>query len=580
MRSELRWPLAAVGYLALAVLLTWPLGLHLGSALPGFESIDANDTVGLRGLVPSMLGTLPTSHDIYWPTGYPLLWLVPNLVDHLTGGLLAWLLPFPLADNLWWLAVMVANGLAAHSLGRQLGGHSGGALLGVAWLCSEPLMRELNLHHAPQSLVMWAPLYVGAALRALRGEGSGWKAGLFMGLAAVSYWYLALFLALATVPLAAWTLRSKAGARQLGVAVLVSLVALPALAPVLGNWDKLPNTDRDFAPPPLEMREALDEVPEHLRFVVEQSADPTFAVRSTPLDRSNRLSLVLLLAAVVGSVRQRRGLGLGVAALGAVMVLGPYLKWGEDPTGTLLSLPFRWLGALHPFFERLTWPQRWGLLIPLGLGMAAARAPRAWAWAPFVLLEALLFSGNTPVQTRSLAGLDAWKVLRLADGPILELPLSRSGTQAALPMLHRRYHGRSLANPFLLPPGAQVPPAWNTWAHEDGLVGWLLRLENGGVSGPPGQADPALAALALDAYPGSALSLERIEDRIEELSRWLGPPDDLGAVAVWWLHEPTGEVAVHPDGPGWRAAEVQRLRAQGHPELNTLMEPIVNPYSR
>ncbi len=573
------WALAALGYVALSLLLTWPLALHLNSALPGFPNIDANDTLGLRGLVPGALAHAPFSTEVYWPTGYPLLWLVPNLVDHLSGGLLAWVLPFPLCDNLWWLGVMVANGLAAHSLGRQLGGHSGGCLLGVAWLCSEPLLRELNLHHAPQSLVMWAPLYVGAALRALRGEGAGWKAGIFIALAGLSYWYLAVFLALATVPLAAWTLRSRAGARQLGIAMAVSLFALPALVPFVSSWEKLPNTDSKFAPAPLEMRSALDPVPEPLRFVVEQSSDPTFPIRSTPIDRSNRLSLVLLIAAGLTCVRRRRGTGLGVAALGAVMVLGPYLKWGEDPVSPLVPLPFGWLGSMHPFLERLTWPQRWGLLIPLGLGVAAARAPRAWAWAPLILLETLLLSKNAPVQTRSLEGLEGWRALRAADGPVLELPLARSAMHAALPLVHARYHGKPMANPMLLPPGAMVPPAWNEWAHRDPLVGWLLDLEHDGAeAAPDGDPDERLAAVALDAFPGSTMPLPRIEQRITQISEHLGEPQDFGAVVVWWLHPPTEDLVPLQDGASWRRATKERLEGEAAPRVDSLMQAITNPY--
>ena len=118
-------------------------------------------------------------------------------------------------------------------------------------------------------------------------------------------------------------------------------------------------------------------------------------VAFTPADRASGVCLVLLAAAVAaGVVRRRAGQRqpwalLGVAALGAVMGMGAYLKWGEVPVMLgegLVPLPFRWLGALHPALERLSWPERWGLLMPLGLAAFAARAPKPWLLAAALLL--------------------------------------------------------------------------------------------------------------------------------------------------------------------------------------------------
>ena len=44
-----------LGYATAALVLTWPLVLHLDTALLGFPSIDAQDTVTLRGQIASML---------------------------------------------------------------------------------------------------------------------------------------------------------------------------------------------------------------------------------------------------------------------------------------------------------------------------------------------------------------------------------------------------------------------------------------------------------------------------------------------------------------------------------------------
>lgn len=584
-----RAALLVLGYLGLALVLTWPLGRDLQHQLIGLPNVDALDTLTLRGLFARMLenpGAWPQSDGVYFPVGYPVGWLMPNLLDHLSAAPLVQALPFPLADNLWWLLVFVLNGLAAHRLGRQVGGHDGaGALMGVAWVASEPLLREANLHHAPQALMPWAPLFLAAVLRARQGERrAGLWAGLWLALSALTYWYQALFLALGAAPLVLSAPRAWRSWVQL--AAVTALIAGPPLGFLLSDWRKLPLADPSFAPAPLEMRAALEPVPARLRFVVEQSSSPGGLLRPTPLDRSNRISIVLLGASFL-MIRRRGGVApgglLALAGIGAVMSLGPYLKWGEDPilwSGHPLPLPFRGLGALHPFLERLSWPQRWGVLVPLGLGALAAQLPRSAFLTPLVLMEALWLSGNAPLQLRSTRTLEPWGELAGAPGAILELPLARPGVSAPLVGLHARLHRRPVVNPMLLPPGSSLPEDWKRWAASQPAMDYLRRFEEGAYPEDPGPAAiealraAGVAAIALDALPGSALTEGRILRYRTQLSAHFGPPEDRGALLVWWITRPDALPAPMADPAAWR--ELQRRERILHPppELDTLIEPL------
>lgn len=595
----------ALLYVCLACVVTWPLATQLGTALPGFPNIDSWDTLTLRGVARGWLahpGDWPHSDAVYWPAGYDMGYLMPNLGDHAVGGLLSWILPFPLSDNVFWLGCLVLMGASAHHLGKQLGGTDGwGVLLGVAWVCSDAVLRELNLSHAPQSMTWWAPLYF-AALHRLAGPEGRWRdgvvAGVTMGLAGLCYWYLALFMALgslAFVPL----LRSRDAWLRLGAAAGVAAVlAGPGLAPMLLGWEELPLTG-DSVVLPFDERPGLEPIPEALRFVFEQGAGVGFAFDGSSLDLSNRVSWVLLVGVTGLAVWQRAELRrtlpwLGLAALAAVMVLGPYLKWGADPVlvaGRPVSLPFRWLGALHPFLERLTWPQRWGLLIPLGLGASAACLGRSlprwvpWSAAALVLVEAVALSPNLPTQTQDLRDMTAWRALEHTDGAVLELPLGRPGLHAPLVGVHQRFHNRPLVNPILLPPGRQPAHAWHVWMQEQPLIEWIdgIGRARGKVEGPLPQdavqraADAGLGAVALDAMPGSVLSRSTIERTIRSLSSELGPGTDYGSVVVWWLRSPTAPVpAPLEDGPAWRKQADARLTTTPKPDLNTLIDPIWN----
>ncbi len=582
------WALAALGYLALACALTWPLVTALNSSLLGFPNIDQGDTVMLRGVVAELLshpGDFPVSTQVYFPFGFPVMHLVPNLMDHATGALLT-ALPFPLSDNLWWLFMLTANGLAAHRLGHRLGGHGAGVVLGMGWLCSEALLREANVHHAPQIMCFWAPLYLDALLMTLSREGR-WRhaamAGLFMGLAGLTYWYGAMFLAFASVPVAAWGLRAHSW-RRLALAVVVALVvALPMLMPELMSWDTLPLTGGE-SPAPVRMDGDLSAVPEGLKFITQQGGDPLFPLRRSPIDRSNALSLVVLGLAAFSLWRRRREPRawalLGIAAVGYVFVLGPYLKWGEDALGP--SLPFLWLGKLHPFLARLTWPQRWGLLLPLGLLPLAALAPRSWYAAPLILLETLLLSGNAPLFVQDLSDLEGWRALQASDGAVLELPLARPGPLAPLVGLHQRYHRKALVNPMLLPPGAEAPGEWDAWLREMSLIQSLLVAEKGRALADPGPdavvqlREAGVGAIAIDALPGSTLKTSRLVKLRAGLTRVLGEPEDHGCALVWWVAPPLYRTEPLEDGDRWRAGVEARYSQTPQPELDTLIEPTWN----
>jgi len=577
------------GYLLLAVGVTWPLALRPATSLPGYTNVDGLDTVHLRGALGDLLrhpGDL-TSMAAYWPAGFEPLALAPNLLDHLLAAPLVLFLPFPLADNLWWLLVLAANGLAGHHLGRRLGGgHGAGALAGVAWATAETVLREANLHHAPQALAAFAPLYLAALLDVLEREGpahrASLRAGLWFALASLAYWYMGLFLAVGSVGLLVLR-RRQARALWPGV-LLAGILAIPALAPWLVRWDDLALTARPPVPSEHVTAPGLDAVPEQARMAALHGADPLFPFRATPIDRSNRVGVVLLVAAVLGARRappwQRRGLAI-LAATGAVFVLGPVLKVGEAPVivaGRTIPLPFAWLGALGSWMARLDWPERWGCLVALASAALAARAPRPWLVAGLVLAEGVLLSGNLPLATQDLRLLEGWRALERADGAVIELPMRRWGLDASIVGLHRRYHGRPSANPMLLPPGAVAPLAWKDWTERQPFLQWLREYEDGRMPEDP-EADlgaalaaSGIGAVALDAEPGGLLTEGRVRSYRNRLVRFLGRPDDYGAVLVWWTRPALGGAPpTVPDGDGWRTRAAAFRRAHPEPERDTLI---------
>ena len=577
------------------MLITWPLSAHLNEWVLGYPTIDSLDTIMLRGLVSDLLfenpSDLPTTQGIYFPTGFPILHLVPNLLDHLIGGGFSRALGFPRGDNVFWLVLIAGNGLAAHRLGFQLGKNHGAAMLvGVAYAVSENFLREINLHHAPQALSPWAPLYLAAILRASENGNrkDAFAAGIWMALSGITYWYTAIFLAIGSLPLF-W--KRKDAWRQFAVASgVAACAAAPFLLPYVLHLGDLPLASLSQIPDASQASPALDALPSGQAFLTEHGNDLALPFRSSPLDTSNRISWVLLFAVVVSLRNGGQRVFLWMAGLGALLALGPTLRWGSDPVllgGHPIWMPFAWIAKASPLFERMTWPERWGILIALGMAAAAAKAPRPRLLAMLLVLETLLLSGNAPLQHTDLGGHAGWERLRHTQGAVLELPLVRNHQQAPFIGLHARIHGKAMVNPILLPPESQAPPEWKAWIENQGILGQMQAISQGESPAKNTKIKATLmesgvGAVALDTGPGAGLSPARIDRWRRGLTGLFGPSEDQGGVVIWWLNSaPTTEASPLlfrglpvKNGDQWRKAMRQQAKQHPPPDLDTLIEPL------
>jgi hypothetical protein len=577
-----QWSLLALGYLAVALVVSWPLALHLGDGLLGTATMDQVDTAWLR--LASARWLTGQDPGIFAPLGYPLPAVVPNWVDHLLGAPLALALPWPLADNLFWLGLIVANGLAGHALGRHVGGsHAAGLLCGLGFAISEPVLREINASHAPQALLLWAPLFLLFLLRGTGSEGrarDGVLAGIFLGLAALSYWYQGLFLAVLAAPVVLhglWVARREerlgAVVLSLGVATGAALLLCgPFLAASLAAAPELAGVSEQVLQHVPGMR-GQPVPPEHAWTFLHGSG-PSWLWRAEPLATASRLSPVLLLAAVVGAWRGPgpRWPWVLAAALGGLLLMGPFLQVGGEPItvgGRLVPLPGWLLAELSDAAGRLHWPARWAVIVPLALLPLAARVPRPAIWAAVLLVATLLLSGNAPLQVSPVGAFAGWRVLEASPGPVLVLPQEPEGDGASTMGFIFRASGAPLANELGVPPRAAQPIAFRRWHEDLGLRGWWRHVAaRGEALEPPPEAlaqlrEEGIAAVALDVTPGCALEPTRNEAIARMLESGLGEPVDYGPVMVWWLDPPAVIPEPMHDASEWRAREHAALVAAG-----------------
>ncbi|MFT4979740.1 MAG: hypothetical protein ACI8S6_005652, partial [Myxococcota bacterium] len=200
-------------------------------------------------------------------------------------------------------------------------------------------------------------------------------------------------------------------------------------------------------------------------------------------------------------------------------------------------------------------------------------------FAAAIAAESVLLSGNLPLQVTPLRFERCWADLSGASGAILELPLRRPGLRTPRVGVHRRFHGRPVVNPILLPPGLSPPEAWSEWQAEQPLIAYLRAFESGQWPPDPGAASvealqaAGVSAIALDVEPDTMLTEGQVNRFRAGLGKHFGPPIDLGCALVWWFDTTSPPPSPIEDGPAWREAASEWKAAHPEPELETLIAP-------
>ena len=526
-------------YIILVVILTWPLVYNFQSSILGYLNVDAVDTIALHGMYFGKLTDSPPT--VFWPHEFDVGSITPNVLDHLTMIPFMWIFDFPVADNLWWTTLLVLNGVAGHWLGKLIGkSESAGFLAGSCIVMAEPLVREANLHHAPQSMVLFIPLYLGCLIHLQRNTTVKWAAlsGICLAGVCLSYWYFGLFMVICTVPFL-W----KTQFRKILVMYSVSaIICLPLL------FSFLQKSTIASVPPPVSHGESI---------VQAHGNNLLYMFNSSPADISNRLSLLLLTAALLGSAKHRYRYHFWFMALvGSIMIIGP--TWNG------YSMPFEWLGSLHPFLQRLHWPERWGIVITTSLIALASATPRPLLFLLCIFVENVFFSHNIPLQTTSMKSEMCLQQLAKVEGALLQYPLKE--TDVNLSAFHHRIHGKPMVNPFILPRSIKPPQAWENWRKNSKAIS---ALERGEIEPNTVQElkEHGIGAVYIDKTASSPLSDAQINTLSYRLRKNLlssgGKESDIGCALVWWLSDPPLTVDV---------LQNERTRHEA-PEFPTLITP-------
>ena len=457
-------------------------------------------------------GTNPFfAESLFWPEGQDVTRLLWNVLAELFVFPL-WQLTTPLAALNLAAFLSAGCNAAACAWGARRLGAGGGAAWAAAALAGASHFAFLEMVNGRLEQSFWAPVAVFVAELAAT-DRRPVRAGIWLGLAAATYWFYGYFLLLVLV---AWWLaqRSWAAARFVGATGAVSaLTALPFLVPVL------------LATAPGRM--SADTVASQAAASVgwpggvwwPSGVETAFGAMSMPLYIVPFTAFALWRG--TGPVRV-----LGAIALGcSVLALGPYLvvAGGTPVGGFRIWLPQAALNLL-PGMERFWWSYRWQTVsIPaaiLGLSWLLRRRPAALALLSVLACveTACILRGGTPKGRLSRQGVrppPALEIVAAASHPSPVLVLPQGGVEAI----------------FI---------GWQAWFRQPVQLGLGEHLAGVANRTPVSDLKEATAGFAYvllffrDSAPGSRRHDEettRLEARLTEV---YGRPFARNDIAAWW----------------------------------------------
>jgi len=459
---------AALGYAVLSVIVTWPLITKMGSLVIGTvtPSPDLEGTIWVHWWVKhAVLSGKPMTFCplIYYPVGKDMLLHIGSGFEGLLALPFLVLFGFPVYYNVLCLAIMIFNGVAAFALLRYVAKDDLVAfVIGMVVVFNSYFFREIADGHII-TVILGLPalyfLFLAKLLEEDRRSNIVWCAVTLL-LTALLYWFYAIFLVTATVPIIAVYMfieRHRVNLKALAIRMaavfgLFLIIVLPFVAPFIKQIiaaKGLPGMSF-FQSYPLLM----DILP------MQPSQDPRklTLVNSVSLDGELGLYpwILVIFGVVVPLFRLKASGWHWLVAMFCMfsLALGPYLNLGGDFQD--VRMPFFFFYKFVPLWSRLTFPSRIMGVVVILMGILAARN-LAWLFEMLkeksqkipsaltvilvlvTLVELSSVKAQTPVGLRSLSIPSFFSTLaRENDCAVIELPFLVCSKTCLYQTVHRK----------------------------------------------------------------------------------------------------------------------------------------------
>ncbi len=459
-------------YLLLALLMTYPLILHLGDSLPAGSGDIWQNYWNFWWWEKALLELHQHPYwtqYLYHPHGADLTFHTHSSFNMLVALPVTVAFGPGAAYNFCVLLALWLSGLGMHFFVRELTGDGRAAFLAGLVFAYFPQHIEQTLEHLNLFSTQFIPFTLYYFYRLCRR--GGWRniagLGVCFALNALCSWHLGLMLILTLAPVAAAQLARRARpartiVREAGLAALLSTaILLPAAGPMF--WEMLTG-------PAYYRKEPVDRGIDAAYLLTPPYEHPLWRswVSEAYADRAYQaagfvcyLGFVPLGLALAAVWRRQPGalFWMGFSLLTLILALGAHPFWnGQLLTG--VTLPFIVLQQI-PLFDLLRVANRFliltsvGLAVLAGLAWTSFRRPgqlRFAALAGLVLGEYLWM----PYPMRRIEISPIYAQLREADRPgaVLDIPFHQRN-RTVLNMVAQTVHNRPIAGGYL----ATYPPA-------------------------------------------------------------------------------------------------------------------------
>jgi hypothetical protein len=386
--------LAVLGYLLLTLLMTYPLVLHLATAIPGDGFDGWQNYWNLWWVKTAVLdlqqGPYFTQH-LYYPTGYSLLFQTLNIFNALLTLPIQLVFGVTAAYNFVVLFSFVVGGYGAYLLARQVlpgrresTGHVVAFLSGAVFTFS-PFHFAHLLGHMQVFSLEWLPFFVLCLVRSLSTDRLRVRSDLvlpavFLVLTGLCDWYYALYLLLFTVVYLGYRLWVQRSVRMLLLkTALILLLSGVALSPLLVPMASEAARDSSYLNSPFDTTIRLSA--DLLAFVTPNEFHPLWGQAASRLSESFTSStsermvfagyIPLALAGYAVWARRRKAAPWLISlVVFFFLALGPYLHVGGRQLP--IPLPYLLLYRLFPFLSIARSVSRFDVMVMLSLAMLAA----------------------------------------------------------------------------------------------------------------------------------------------------------------------------------------------------------------
>ncbi len=506
MRQKLRSEaLVLAAYTALAAVLTWPLAARFTTDIGGDFGDHWQTLWGMWWVKKAILDLHQdpfVSSWVHWPKGMPMVFETFDFPDCLLALPLWSFLPPVAVFNCAEAWSYVLGGWFFYHFALELTGDRRAAFAAGALFTFAPYHFGHALGHMHVMALEWVPLYFWMLLRTIERPERRWPvfAALALAAASLASWYYLLFCVALTFPYLAWRLASEPALRSwqaLRRALLLGAAYLAVMWPLFSAMLAARAADRwEGAHDPVTFSADLWSF-----FVPNAAQSIGAAFRSTwgrfsgnPAENCDYLGYALMALAAVGAATARKArIWVGLAALGVLLALGPYLRTGGQVHQGIL-LPYGWLTRAFPLLDFTGCPVRAGFVAIFSL-CAAAAFGLAWLLGPGPRQCARRAAAAVLL---AAAGAELWPhpftTSRFPAPEIFRSWASDPSTFAVFdlsgdtrPLYDAVLHGHPLVDAYL----SRTPASVIRWLDEQPVLGHLIH-PRGGLGPPHERRDAAI----------------------------------------------------------------------------------------